>query len=82
MPTITLKFKDNAIGCYPIEKGTSLTIGRRKENDIVIDNLAVSGHHARIDCVGETFRPGRPAEQERHVRQRATGEQPPAEARG
>jgi pSer/pThr/pTyr-binding forkhead associated (FHA) protein len=55
MPTITLKFKDNAIGCYPIEKGSSLIIGRRRENDIVIDNLAVSGHHARIDSVGEAF---------------------------
>jgi pSer/pThr/pTyr-binding forkhead associated (FHA) protein len=55
MPTLTLKFKDTVINRYPIEKGTSLTIGRRKESDIVIDNLAVSGHHARIDCVGETF---------------------------
>lgn len=55
MPTITLKFKDNVIGRYPIEKGTPLTIGRRKENTIVIDNLAVSGHHARIDSVGEAF---------------------------
>ena len=55
MPTITLKFKDSVIGSYPIEKGMSMTIGRRKENDIVVDNLAVSGHHARIDCVGEAF---------------------------
>ncbi|MBI5581359.1 MAG: FHA domain-containing protein [Deltaproteobacteria bacterium] len=55
MPTITLKFKDNVIGSHPIEKGTSLTIGRRMDNDIVIDNLAVSGHHARIDSVGEAF---------------------------
>lgn len=55
MPNITLKFKDSVIGRYPIEKGKSLAIGRRKDNDIVIDNLAVSGHHAKIDAVGDAF---------------------------
>jgi pSer/pThr/pTyr-binding forkhead associated (FHA) protein len=55
MPHITLKFRDNILGCYFISKGKSLTIGRRKENDIVIDNLAVSGHHAKIDSVGDAF---------------------------
>jgi pSer/pThr/pTyr-binding forkhead associated (FHA) protein len=55
MPNITLKFKDNILGRYLIEKGKSLTIGRRKDNDIVIENLAVSGHHAKIDSVGEAF---------------------------
>ena len=55
MPNITLKFKDNVIGRYPIGKGNSLTIGRRRDNDIVIDNLAVSGHHAKIDAVGEAY---------------------------
>jgi pSer/pThr/pTyr-binding forkhead associated (FHA) protein len=55
MPTITLKFKDSVIGRFAIAKGKSLTIGRRKDNDIVIDNLAVSGHHAKLDSVGEEF---------------------------
>lgn len=55
MPIITLKFKDNIIGRYPFAEKTSLTIGRRKDNDIVIDNLAVSGHHAKIDMVNEAF---------------------------
>jgi pSer/pThr/pTyr-binding forkhead associated (FHA) protein len=55
MPNITLKFKDNILGRYPVEKGKSLTIGRRKDNDIVIENLAVSGHHAKIDSVGDAF---------------------------
>ena len=55
MPTITLKFKDSVIGRYPIAKGKSLSIGRRKDNDIVIDNLAVSAHHAKIDSVGDAF---------------------------
>lgn len=55
MPNIILKFKDNVLDRYLVEKGKSLTIGRRKDNDIVIENLAVSGHHAKIDSVGDAF---------------------------
>ena len=55
MPILTLKFKQNKIADHPIEKGKSITIGRRKNNDIVIENLAVSGHHAKIDTVGDGF---------------------------
>jgi len=55
MPTLTLTFKDNTIATYRIEKGKSLTIGRKDSNDIPIENLAVSGHHAKIDAVGEGF---------------------------
>lgn len=55
MPVITLKFGNNPLGDYPLEKGRSLTIGRRNNNDLVIDNLAVSGHHAKIDSVGNGF---------------------------
>jgi pSer/pThr/pTyr-binding forkhead associated (FHA) protein len=55
MPNLTLKFKDNVLSRHGINKGKSLTIGRRKDNDIVIDNLAVSGHHAKIDSVGDAF---------------------------
>jgi pSer/pThr/pTyr-binding forkhead associated (FHA) protein len=55
MPTLTLTFKENTIAEYQIEKGQSLTIGRKASNDIPIENLAVSGHHAKIDAVGEGF---------------------------
>ena len=55
MPTITLKFKDNVISEFPIAKGQAVTIGRRDDNDITIENLAVSGHHAKIDSVGEGY---------------------------
>jgi pSer/pThr/pTyr-binding forkhead associated (FHA) protein len=55
MPILSLKFKDTAICNYELQKGFSLTIGRRKNNDIVIENLAVSGHHAKIDSVGDGF---------------------------
>lgn len=55
MPILTLKFKNSAIGEYQLQKGLSLTIGRRDNNDVVIENLAVSGHHAKIDSVGDEF---------------------------
>ena len=55
MPTLTLKFKENTIDEYRLEKGESLTIGRLENNDVVIENLAVSGHHAKIDQVGDGF---------------------------
>lgn len=55
MPLLTLKFKDKVLQTYPINIGQTLTIGRNDSNDIVIDNLAVSGSHARIDSVSATF---------------------------
>ncbi len=55
MPTLTLKFKDNKLGEFQIESGKSLTIGRKESNDISIENLAVSGHHAKVDAVGDDY---------------------------
>ena len=55
MPTIILKFKENTIAEYSIDKGQSMTIGRRDDNQITIENLAVSGHHAKIDSVGDGY---------------------------
>lgn len=55
MPTLTLKFKDNVVGEYTLAQGKSVTIGRMEANDVVIENLAVSGHHAKIDSVGNGY---------------------------
>ncbi|MBI9082506.1 MAG: FHA domain-containing protein [Desulfobacterales bacterium] len=55
MPKLTLKFKDNVLGEFSIEPGKSLTIGRKESNDITIENLAVSGHHAKVDTVGDGY---------------------------
>ena len=55
MPIITLKFKDKKIRDYPLAVGQTCTIGRKSSNNIVIDNLAVSGRHARIESVSTTF---------------------------
>lgn len=55
MPNLTLKFKDTSLDDYRLQKGHSLTIGRRQDNDVIIENLAVSGHHAKIDSVADGF---------------------------
>lgn len=47
MPKLTLKFKESVLKEYNVDKGT-LTVGRAEDNDLVIENLAVSGHHARL----------------------------------
>ncbi len=57
MPMLTLRFKkdEKNLGDFVVENGKSLTIGRLEDNDIVIEDLAVSGHHAKIDSVGDKF---------------------------
>lgn len=55
MPVIILKFKKKMLRDYPIESGQTFTIGRHESNDIVVDNIAVSAKHARIDSVATTF---------------------------
>ena len=55
MPVLTLKFKDKVIQNFQLQKERSFTIGRRNDNDIVIENLAVSGNHAKIDSAGDGF---------------------------
>ncbi|NVM20316.1 MAG: FHA domain-containing protein [Desulfobacterales bacterium] len=55
MPTLMLKFQGKTIKEYRLEKGKSLSIGRKDDNDVVIENLAVSGHHAKIDSVDDGF---------------------------
>jgi len=45
---LILKFQDAVLKEYEFE-ATPVTIGRRDDNDVVIDNMAVSGHHALIE---------------------------------
>jgi len=54
MAKIILTFNKRVIREYPFVKD-SLTIGRKPDNDIIIENVAVSGSHARIDRVGSNF---------------------------
>ena len=54
MTKIVLKFRDAPLKEILVEKEL-ITIGRKPDNDIEIDNLAVSGHHARIFKAGDWF---------------------------
>ena len=47
-PTVTLEFKGKEIGRWVLDKPV-LNIGRTEDNDIVIDNLAVSRLHAILE---------------------------------
>ena len=53
MSKLILMFKDKILSAYPLSAGDRLTIGRRTDNNMVIENLAVSGHHARVDHQGD-----------------------------
>lgn len=55
MATLKLMFEEEAQGDFPISSGQTLTIGRRNTNDIVIENLVVSGAHAKIDALEEGY---------------------------
>ena len=44
---LELTFNANKLGEFILDKEV-LTIGRKEDNDICIDNLAVSGHHAKL----------------------------------
>lgn len=52
MPKLMLTLDGALLGEYPLD-GRCTTIGRRPTNDIQIDNLAVSGEHARVLTVGD-----------------------------
>ena len=54
MAKIILVFNKKVIKEYPFSK-ESMTIGRDESNEIVIDNVAVSSHHARIDKTGDIY---------------------------
>lgn len=55
MPKLILKFQGVFIKEYNLDK-PSMTIGRKEGNDIIIDHMSVSGHHAKIDKDEDTFK--------------------------
>jgi pSer/pThr/pTyr-binding forkhead associated (FHA) protein len=54
MARVILKFRELVLKDYSLEDGGK-TIGRASANDIVLENLLVSGHHARIDQAGQDY---------------------------
>ncbi|MDA1372357.1 MAG: FHA domain-containing protein [Proteobacteria bacterium] len=49
---LELSFNAHKLGEYSLDKEV-LTVGRKEDNDIRIDNLAVSGHHAKLLTIFE-----------------------------
>ncbi|PIV67276.1 MAG: phosphopeptide-binding protein, partial [Nitrospirae bacterium CG01_land_8_20_14_3_00_44_22] len=54
MSKVMLKFKEAVLKEIPLDKDT-VTIGRNPGNDIHIDNLAISGFHAKLINRGGRF---------------------------
>ncbi|MBN2418515.1 MAG: FHA domain-containing protein [Deltaproteobacteria bacterium] len=54
MARLILMFNNQVVKEYPLLKD-SITIGRNEDNIITVDNLAVSGYHARIDAAGKDY---------------------------
>lgn len=54
MPKLLLKFNAAVIKEIPFDKD-SFSVGRKPDNDIVIDNPAISGHHCKISVQGGTY---------------------------
>ncbi len=54
MPKVILKFEAAVIKEFPL-LSSSLTIGRKPDNDFVIDHPAVSSNHCRIMLQGDTY---------------------------
>ena len=54
MAKIILKYEAAVLKEIPLKQAT-LSIGRTAANDLPIDNLAVSGHHAKIYYEGDKF---------------------------
>lgn len=54
MARLILMFNKQVVSEFSLEK-ESVTIGRNDDNTITVDNLAVSGYHARIDAAGSDY---------------------------
>ncbi len=55
MAKLKLLYEGEEQGVYEIASGQTLTIGRRNTNDVVIENLVVSGSHAKLDALDEGY---------------------------
>jgi pSer/pThr/pTyr-binding forkhead associated (FHA) protein len=55
MPSLTLGYKDKNLRRFRFKQGSTITIGRSQKNHIIIENLSVSSHHAKIESVGDSY---------------------------
>lgn len=51
---LILKYQDSVVSEYTFA-GTPVSIGRREDNNVPIDNMAVSGHHATIEAEAPNY---------------------------
>ena len=54
MPKLLLKFNAAVLKEIPLDRA-HLTVGRKPDNDLVVDNPAISGHHCRFTFEGDTY---------------------------
>lgn len=54
MPKLIVKFESAVIKEFPVMSST-VTVGRKPDNDLVIDHPAVSGHHCKIMLQGDIY---------------------------
>src|SRR3954469_19332480 len=54
MAKLLFQYEGAVIKEIPVTK-VEYTVGRKADNDIVIDNSAVSGHHCKIMQIGGSF---------------------------
>jgi len=54
VPKLLLKFNAAVIKEIPLDK-PSLSVGRKPDNDVVIDNPAISSHHCKVVMKGDTY---------------------------
>lgn len=55
MAYLSLMLDDREVRKFALSKDGVVTIGRAQDNDIVINNLALSRRHAQIECIDGTF---------------------------
>ncbi len=55
MATLKVMYEGNVQAEHPLPQGRTLTIGRKDSNDVIIENLIVSGTHAKVDSMEEGF---------------------------
>ncbi|MEJ2642465.1 MAG: FHA domain-containing protein [Desulfosarcinaceae bacterium] len=55
MPRVILRFKNKNLSQFNLGAEGAVTVGRRPTNTIVIDNLAISGVHAKIEACDTHF---------------------------
>jgi pSer/pThr/pTyr-binding forkhead associated (FHA) protein len=54
MPKLLLKFNAAVIKEIPFDKD-AISVGRKPDNDVVVDNPAISGHHCKIAKNGDVY---------------------------